>query len=304
MARHCNSSLEFALQRVATDVTATAPGAWTFSLANGAIVPVRARLDGSWLEFVSTAPDSADSVRDDLSWLRLNAFLEGAVRAARPLGVATTQLRTDRHLESADGTLQDNLADMCAELQGAWHGVTEVDRESDRPAVAPPDHLDDQEVETLCTECGWPYKRLMNGDLQIDLETRAGSFRGLLESSCTSGDRLVVQLAELTSPPTASDVAIARLAMALSATVRTVKSALIEREGAPVLAVTSPLHRRRVEALEQAASALAVACQIAGREVRALKDEQLAARYLQLTGVRFELDPPLNEEEHACLSPL
>ena len=68
---------------------------------------------------------------------------------------------------------------------------------------------------------------------------------------------------------------MAMFLLAVSSAVRAVKGVVLVRNGGDVLALASPIEAPTVEALDRSLSALAVACQISGREVQALRDERL-----------------------------
>jgi hypothetical protein len=273
-------------------------GDWPISRNNGHALPARVTREDGWLSLVTT--HSLAHI-DDVSLLVLNRHLPGTVRAARPLRASFAQLRADLHLGTPD--LDERIAKAYDEIAAASQqlatGATPL------PMEASADDEIVEQVRHLCEEAGWPQRPSDDGGVRLDLETRAGTFTATL---CGSRDALPHFFVELTSLSDQSEVsrrATARLLMALSATVRTVKPQTIDRGGL-VAGVSSALERVDADAINRTASALAVACQLAGREVQALRDERLAGAYLALEIERRDVnpDPTHTREEEPCLQQL
>jgi hypothetical protein len=131
-------------------------------------------------------------------------------------------------------------------------------------------------------------------------------FTAMLESSAMGDDRVVVQLADLSAFAPASRRAAAALLLAVSGAVRSVKGAVRRHGGAAPTAmiispVVAPLGEPIDRALDLALSALAAACQMCAREVRALEDERLASAYLDLWNAGEQDDSSSAMEENPCL---
>lgn len=314
MAKRCDSRVEEALCGAASDVERTGRGMWRFSLVNGAVVPARARVASGWLELTTALSGAARLDSDPLSWLRLNARFGGSVRAACALGAPDLHLRTDLHIEE-ETSLFDRVGSACEQVCEALHllqpGAAEM------PATPQAGRDDDRrdsssvagDIERLCAEAGWPCTIRAASDMRIDIETRAGVFGARLESASGRADHVIVELGDLSGQSKTSQRAVGVFLLALSSTVRAVKGAVLERDGVEVAALASPLEGPTVQALDRALSALAVACQLSGREVQALRDERLASDYLALWDAAPQNDlhraeSHTTEEEHTCLQQL
>jgi hypothetical protein len=285
------------LRAVATNVREYGPSAWSFSLTNGSVMPMTGRLAEGWLELRASIPESVRADHDDLDWLRVNEQL-APVCVVRPLGSGTAFLKTDLWAED-DTPFAEDLPLACLAMQEALHRV----REGHSPVTAK--RVDAfrsaAEFERLCGEAGWSGRVMPQGHLSVDLPTRAGIFTAQLDPSGRPCGRLVVMLGDIGARSVASRQSIGRLLLALSAAVRSVAGVLTERDGSLAAALASPLRRDTVEEFDRTASALSAACQIAGREIDTLSDEQVAATYLQLTATRSRSDSR-SKEENTCLS--
>jgi hypothetical protein len=279
MARHAESRIEAALREISADLVAEGVGLWRGMLANGSRVPMRARLLRGWLELTASVPEPLRDEQDDVSWLRLNARFPGSIRAARALTAHAAQLRTDLWWDDDAGA----VFAACVALQEAVHATAGMETSEASPPRAASETVAG-EVETLCnSELGWPCRRLPGGALRLDFSTTEETYGARLE--CIAGsDCLVVDLREINGQPEVTSSATARLLMALSATVRLVKPLIVERENQQVAALSAPIGLRTSADVERSVSALAVACQIAGGAVDALRDESVALRYLELAG--------------------
>jgi hypothetical protein len=301
MATPRDSRVEEALRRTATDVACVARGAWTLSLGNGAVVPARARVVDGWLEMRADLPTWAPR-HDDVSWLRFNARLDGSVRVAHVLGSRVPHLRADAHIEH-EPDLGDLVTSTCLELTDALHAT--VGPHDDRsplslePLASP---MADADVERACAEAGWPCVVVAGTRPRVDIETRAGLFTAVLESSPAGTERAVVELMDLGGQLSVCRDAVAAFLMAVSGSVRSVKSALRDRDGANLAVLVSPV--AGVQSLDRVFSALAVACQLAGREVQALGGERLASEYLALWDRAGEDVSHTTMEECTCLQQL
>jgi hypothetical protein len=93
----------------------------------------------------------------------------------------------------------------------------------------------------------------------------------------------VVDLIDLSGRADVRRRAVAALLMAVSGSLRLVTGGLVERNGAPVAVLSAALEHPNARSVDDALSALAVACRVSGREAQALLDERLASEYLALS---------------------
>ncbi len=305
MARGCDSRVEDALLAAAADVERTGSGRWRFSLVNGAVRPVGARVADGWLELTTVVPEAARMEQAPLSCLRLNARFGGSVRAARARGDAAFHIRTDVNLDEATG-LAGRIGSACEQVHDALHllqpGASDMlpwpQAEGESQPIGPDSIAGD--IERLCAEAGWPCTATAASELRLDIETRAGVFGARIEPAGGGAERVVVELADMAAQSATSQRAVAMFLLALSSAVRAVKGVVLEREGGDVFALASPIEAPTVQALDRSLSALAVACQISGREVQALRDERLADAYLALWEASSQHGSLTTEEEHTC----
>jgi hypothetical protein len=303
MAHHPDSCIDHALRLAASDVVSVGDGAWRLSFVNGSVVPADARISDRWLELSAPLAVPGRPARDDLAWLELNAELEGTVRIARRLRDRVTRVMTD--VEAVhDHDVADRVVAACGHLSAAFHAIQGSREESSSVGASTP-RTAVADIERACRESGWPCL-VTDGRARIDLATHAGVFTAMLESSAMGDDRVVVQLADLSAFAPASRRAAAALLLAVSGAVRSVKGAVRRHGGAAPTAmiispVVAPLGEPIDRALDLALSALAAACQMCAREVRALEDERLASAYLDLWNAGEQDDSSSAMEENPCL---
>jgi hypothetical protein len=304
MARRTEARVEDALSTAAANIVCISSGEWRLSLANGCDVPAYARIVDGWLELTTALPPASILEPDPLSWLRFNARLDGSARVARTLDTKTLQLRTDLHIEGGTD-LDERVTAACEEVTAALHLLEGAGEELMRPSLdGPVTTLSKEDAERLCTEAGWPCTVRAAEDLGLNIEMPAGIFGVRLESSNARSTRLVVELTHLNEQSAGSQRAIAVLLLVLSSAVRSVRGVIVEREGVTIAGIASALESVTAQALDRSLSALSVACQLAGREVRGLHDERLAAEYLSRFDVDWESHSHAMKEEETCLQPL
>jgi hypothetical protein len=303
MAHARDSRFEHVLRLAASDVVHTGDGTWRLSVVNGSAVQADARIAGRWLVMSALLDPSDLAPRDDLAWLRLNDGLQGTVRVARRPGDPVTPVVADLDTACDVDDLAERVATACGQLSAAFHVIRGPLDAPDPVSPATP-RTAMADIQRACREGGWPCL-VTNDSARIDLAIDAGVFAATLESSAAGDDRVIVHLADLSPFPPVSQRAAAALLLVTSGAVRLVKATIRQRAGVAAATLVSPLVAYRDEpidrALDLALSALAAACQICAREVRALEDESLALAYLDLWKVRAPHDSPMAMEEHPCL---
>jgi hypothetical protein len=139
---------------------------------------------------------------------------------------------------------------------------------------------------TLCGEAGWSYSERSSGRLHVDLDVPGGAF---YQAAVQRAGRHIVQRVELFADDEAANdslagSAIAALLLSVSAVVRMVRAVSWRSAARPAWGFEVQLPgTTTVGTFVHGLSALSVACELCGREVRALvHDPVLARRYLEI----------------------
>jgi hypothetical protein len=289
-------SLEAALRVAALDVVRIGAGRWSFALSNGLATSGRARMVDSWLDLTVAIPETIPAPEADAEWwLRFNAWSRRPVSAARSPLTRKTELRTDVGLDACD--IAERVASACQELREALHDLAYGEQSDRLAAVREP--VTQEGIEGLLSEAGWSDLSRVAGDLAIGLATSSGLFPARFDAAL---GEFKVDLADLADYTSAGRRSLAILLLTLPSVVRSTKGVVAEREASTVASLVSPVgFHPSAAALDRSLSALSVACRLAGREVRALRDERLAASFL----ARWDQDPTgtglTRKEEHTCL---
>ena len=286
------------------------------ALRDAAAVPaLHARVSSGWLELTAPLPEWALSRCDDLEGLRLSSQLPGSTRLARHFGDRDPHLRADACIEFVPdlrgwlGAACASFADSLQLFAGSCEGLLSLDFARDKPLdfnrsrPGPPPALAEPlaDVERACAETGWRAVAGDSRDLRVVIPTRAGSYTAHLESSLPAGARFVVELTDLAGQPEVCRRATAALLMAVSGSVRSIKGGLVHCDGATTAVLISALDGPLDRSMDDALSALGVACQLAAREAHALLDESLASEYLALSKGSVEEKSRSSMEVETCL---
>jgi hypothetical protein len=280
------------------------------------VVSTRARIiDGEWLELAAPFEDLTHTDLDNgCSLLSLNGRLSGASRVGRSREgllemradafIGTDAPRSDGHREPAD--LTTRLRALCADFRSAIHRLQGIEPEPSAlapgsvaqasPGTIAPVAERAGHLTRLCLDAGWPAVERASGDVSIALDAGHATYQAhVLPGNGHAFGATVPLLDAMPASPICRS-AVARMLLLVSTRVRLVKGVLVPVRGAesPGVAIAcAPAHS--VEAIDRALSALAVACHLAGREIRALHDEELAREYLALFTETF------TQEESPCL---
>jgi hypothetical protein len=295
MARPFDSRIESALAAVSPGVAWDTAGIWRLALSNGAVTTVQARVTSEWLRL--SCPVPADTEPPDDRWsLLLNADMTGAARLVRPFADLRPHIRADVPLESDD--LCDGVRRACLDLGQARHLVHAGGPDGrrrvwsslvgDRPEVA--------EMQRAAAETGWSCTLTDSGEARVSLPTRDALHHARLEAS-DDGTRVIVELANLEGYTPHAVRAASALLVAVGAAVPGAILALHERRRVKTAICQSPVARPVERHLPRALLAVTAACELAGRELAALRDPGLAAAYIGLTtAVHFDNPRPHLEE--------
>jgi hypothetical protein len=253
------------------------------------------RVTSGWLDLTAALPESA--VLPDLRGLELNARLRGSSRVARGFGSPQPYLRADacvdRLVSRAEWTAlacEDFRA--VAQIAAGREGALPIVLTSALPIA---------DVERACAETGWHTAVADGSGLRVDIPTRHGTTVARLESSSNAGLHFVIDLVDVAGRPDVCRRAAAALLLAVSGSVRLVKGAIVERGAGHITTLMSPLVTAREAEIDDALSALSVACEGTVREVEALMDERLASEYLALSCGASGEAAPASMEEDLCL---
>lgn len=157
----------------------------------------------------------------------------------------------------------------------------------DRPGQEPP-RKNQPDFERLVHELAGLGRtaRAKEDRLTTTIETSAGLFQATVSVRRPNRFSAEIQLCDLSSSEPCSRRATAYALLRAAAQLRLVQGAFLGDEAAPVVGLVSvaPLESPAAR-LETALAALTVACDFFARELKALRDPALAARYLELQGV-------------------
>jgi hypothetical protein len=227
------------------------------------------------------------------------------VRAVSALWTDQVRLSADLNIEE-DIDVAERVATVCDEMGAALHRChVEHDSVPSRCAQGH-NHAAADDLTRLCVDAGWLATRGAAGELRIDLDGGAGP-AAYLDSDLSDALRVVIELGDLSGYSPASRRSVGLILLAVSASVRSVKGLLVERDGAECAALaTAAPWPGSATALDRSLSALAVARQAVWREVSALRDESLARAYIERWNLPRSSDnrvvnSTVTKEEHACL---
>jgi hypothetical protein len=285
-------------------------------VADGQPVSMRARItDGEWLELAAPLEDfTLTDLDHECSLLSINGRLSGASRVGRSRE-GLVQMRADAFVETDRWCLDEHrgpadlttrLRRLCADFRSAIHLVQGIEPAPSafapgsvaQPASGTISSVAERagHLTRLCLEAGWPAVARASGDVSITLDAGHATYQAHVLPGNGQAFAATVPLLDAMPASPICRSAVARLLLLVSTRVRLVKGVLVPASGTEspgVAAACEPAHS--VEAIDRALSALAVACHLAGRELRALHDEELAREYLALFTETF------TQEESPCL---
>jgi hypothetical protein len=262
-----------------------------------AVPGVRGRVSSGWIELTAPLADWALSGYDDFLGLRIGSQLRGSSRIARRFGEVEPHMRADAFIAHVPD-LRAWLNEACGSFNDSLHLFASAECRP-HPQHAPTGSRAD--VERACAETGWRTVAADGSRLHVAVPTRAGAYAAYLDSTPHAGERFVVELTDLAGQPDECRHAAAALLLAVSSSVRSVKGGLVERDGKTLAALISSLEGPIDRSVDDALSALAVACQLAGREAQALLDESLASEYLALSRGVHDRKSRSSREVETCL---
>jgi len=265
-----------ALAACAERVELARPRHWRVSIAKGAAIALDASVDAGWLLLSASG---GDVPADCLAVAALNRGLEASSRIALAADAGSLRLRAEVPLGEGMG-LRDRVAEACAGLVRASRRLAVGDR-ADESAGEPPDGRAASMAEP-CREAGWSFVERRSGTLAIDLDVVDASHQATLAPAGASGYVVAVDVVHWASPSAGCRQALGVLLLSAAEALRFVRpSAAVNGDVVAGFEVTFGA-RPAVEELDEALRALSTACRLFAREAQLLRDEGVAARFLDL----------------------
>ena len=278
----------------ATPFVAAGEGAaFGLDLPGGRRVPLRLHVADGWAcltvevggQLVRTGPWDA---------LGLNASADGVARLILRPGDTTVALRADVPL-AVDEDPKPLLAAACDDFRrlvseiergavdsGIDGSVTTAPRA--QAAASPGGHAG-VDFAALLTESGWPFVQRAANRLAVDLGLPDWFQQAFITAGAGRRHRVRATVAVIESPTAPTRDAIGILLLTVSAVVRTVRGGRLDQDGESTLCFDAPLAEFPAASdVDAALGAVAMACQMAGREARTLIDERIARAYLAARG--------------------
>ncbi|MFW6164334.1 MAG: hypothetical protein ACODAJ_16315 [Planctomycetota bacterium] len=282
-----------ALAEAGCEAPQTRDGHWRLAEGNGPGRATTATVVGGWLRLDGSLGDGPLPPRRGLERLwylvEANARLPGSVRFA---------LTPSRCMRVRAEVPLDDGVDLGLRASEALEGIrVATDLWRDQQALGPggeqagqpsaPSGADGAlvgQVKSLCKEVGWETTERASGTLAVALEVSGEPYRGRIE---TSGGRVAVRadLAQAGDLARLCRDAWAVLLLTACGVVRLARGSGGSRDGrwAAWVEVAWPGLPSAAE-LGHGLAACSVACELLGREVTVLKEEEMAERFLRVRG--------------------
>ncbi len=276
-------------------VSAGEGGAFCLALAGGRRAPLRLQTGDGWADLTLDAGRPERMSPWDA--LGLNASADGAARLILRPGDSAVTLRADVPT-SEDDDPSGRLGAACADLRRLADRVQAAEDSSDSGAdIAQMDEgvpdadasgVDGRagvDLAALLTESGWPFVQRGPNRLAVDLGLPEWFQQAFITPGAGRRHRVRAKVAVLESPTAATRGAIGILLLTVSAVLRTIRGGRRDQDGETTLFFDAPIGEAPAAGdVDAALGAVAWACQMAGREARALIDERIARAYLAARG--------------------
>jgi hypothetical protein len=264
-------------------------GGFTLALLDGRLADLRFHVDGGWVELTAGLPTELASV-DPWDALAAAATVEGLAKLALKPGACALDVRADIALEGLIDPAP-RLAAACSDMRSLAAALAGSpgthDRSAARDAAVDPSAgcAGRADLCELISEAGWSYVERDPERLAVDLAIPDRFQQAFITPSACGGTLARATLVVSSAPTLASRRAIGVLLLTVSTVVRLVRTGAVLDAGDARLFVEAYLDRNpTVAELDAVLGALAMACQSAGRETRALFDERVARTYLAARG--------------------
>ena len=250
------------------------------SASRGSITP---RYDDEWVMLVAPL-GLQEAPLTPWDALLLNAKSAGQAKLVLPSGGGAIEIRAELPA-SDEPRLADRVRRACREMQqlGAMAAGADAageagtsSRQSSEEGLAP----EGSDLAAIAAEGGWNSIPRSNGRLAFDLET-PGQFQQAVIGPHGGDLRALATLAVVRGLSARSRRASAELLLAVAGIVRLVRAGAVEdQDEATLFFEVSLCGAPTAGDVDEALSALAVGCRMAGREVKALADAEVARTYL------------------------
>lgn len=272
-----------ALTQSTVRVKSTGYAQWALELTNGRAHRATARLVGDW--FMVDLPlggSRAPSPKRQWRMVTINAAIDGAAKFTLAPDGRRAALRAEIPL--AGGlTGQRRIAPTCRALEAALDALASEAGDEVRPAATESADSNDsaERLGALCRESGWTFEQTTRGRVTVQLETRTGPYHAVLTARPDGGVDMGVDVG---SADGACRNALATVLLKASAMIRMVRAAVHQTPQRTCVRFEVSLPGETTAAeISEALSALSVACESCGREVRAVQNEEIAQAYLSLS---------------------
>ncbi len=295
LIQQCELPIAAFLDHFAGEVRAAGHNRWKFELCGAVSLTVTAWLAQPWLRLRAPLARSTKRLAPDL--------LERLVAQNGELGGGAKFTLADdppRLYVSAEIPLTEDRADLgagvtriCEGLRQAAERFAALQRPSDAgPDGAPtaageePRGALDGDRLALCEETGWPLAHRTGDHVAIELDVPGAFCQALVQPKGEEGLHLRVDLATVPSACAAGRHAASAMLLHASHLVRMARAASRTAEGATAYRWEISLDRGAgVREVQNALSALSIACRLTAREIQVFEqDESMARRYLVLRG--------------------
>jgi len=160
-----------------------------------------------------------------------------------------------------------------------------TDAGDEAPACTNSNSAAGNDLAALAAEAGWAFVQRASGRLAIDLGVPGQFHQAIVEPRNAGGCRARVELARLGDAADEARAAVAVLLLTVAHVVRFVRAGAEPLDGTTAVFVEVDIESAATATeLHHGLSALSVACRIAGREVKALMDPDVARPYLAARG--------------------
>ncbi len=294
---------------------------WKMSFYPDRDLEIEARMIDGWLLFHTPLQNGA-SAHGLWQHLRANALIAGRCKIVFEPIERAMHLREDMLV--IDGL---DMSDDCREAVfnltvarkalpnyldgGSSSDAERADAESSiAPSVTPESVL----LEEACAEAGWPFSKRPDGRLIVDLDVPDMHHQAILESVSDSSHRVSVHLAHYSALTEELRESTAFFMLTMNGRIRLTRAGIEEtKNGAQAYHEVRLTGQPSPVVINEALSALSVACSYCSRELRALRNENLSRLYLDLRGshpartyLQGKGDAPMDlrreKEVHTCSS--
>ncbi len=273
-----------ALKQQASRVEQDGPGRWLLSLRNGAAAHQgTARVKSGWLT-VDFAPAGRPSA-DPWAMLLANALAPAGVKLTMDEACGTTHLVGELslaldercELDRRVGELLGGVGDLLTTSKGKKRPAAHQDGASSAVSLVPPAPA----AAELCREADWPFTERSEGCVAVALEVQRQPFQAVVKPRPNGGLVASVTLAGGGEPPRVPHRrALALLLLSASRSVRLARAAAVEEADGRFEARLEAALRPGAGAgdLNDALSALSVACRWCGPEAELVHESSLIAK--------------------------